>query len=646
MKNSKRAFTIVELVIVIAVIAILAAVLIPTFSGLIEKANVNSDQAAVKQMNTYLAADEQINGPAKTYDEALKVLNKSNLDANNYVALAAGYKIIYVPAINRVLYIDENSTVVYPEEYVNNPIVADEKAKGYWFTLSGSLIPDDTWKSLEYTDLSSYNVTKEDAKGEYSSYYGDAAEDVNLKAYAFRNDKTRLSGTATYKSKDGSTYTFVKVKNGPELLSFNGSMNKFSKETAYKETKNYTLFLSQDIDLANSDWKPVDVYGGNIDGKYVDASNELKSAVISNLNLSSKTGQVSSYYNNGVVSEATSLNYYYGFISVFKGNVLKDLTFKDYTIEKPGYDTISSLDKTIQRGGQYAATVCGLISPEPGSKVEISNIKIEGGTVISAQRAAGMFGAIGVPIQQKDSNGKGINVDCKDAEITFKKCVNGADVVSLSDIDGVTSPNYSTSGGIICKLGSYADNFNVKFIECENKGDISGSFAAGFIATVNGKGINVEFENCKNTGNIKGTVINSSTLGENDPKWISSQKPLDTVQAAGFVVCDSVAIDSYEFTNCQVENCTISIVQEGKIESNPNYLMADFIVQKKNPSVPVAFDAKTVSTANYLFNINMGGSTSISLLQNVDGSIKEVLETVSASVTDKKISVSGNKFQK
>lgn len=38
-KMNKKGFTIVELVIVIAVIAILAAVLIPTFSGVIEKAN-------------------------------------------------------------------------------------------------------------------------------------------------------------------------------------------------------------------------------------------------------------------------------------------------------------------------------------------------------------------------------------------------------------------------------------------------------------------------------------------------------------------------------------------------------------------------------------------------------------------------------
>ena len=37
-RNNKKGFTIVELVIVIAVIAILAGVLIPTFSGIISKA--------------------------------------------------------------------------------------------------------------------------------------------------------------------------------------------------------------------------------------------------------------------------------------------------------------------------------------------------------------------------------------------------------------------------------------------------------------------------------------------------------------------------------------------------------------------------------------------------------------------------------
>ena len=55
MKNTKRsAFTIVELVIVIAVIAILSAVLIPTFGGIIKNANVAADQTAAATLTTEL----------------------------------------------------------------------------------------------------------------------------------------------------------------------------------------------------------------------------------------------------------------------------------------------------------------------------------------------------------------------------------------------------------------------------------------------------------------------------------------------------------------------------------------------------------------------------------------------------------------
>ena len=52
-KNNKKGFTLVELVIVIAVIAILAAVLIPTFGGIISKANKSA--AEQEANNLYIA---------------------------------------------------------------------------------------------------------------------------------------------------------------------------------------------------------------------------------------------------------------------------------------------------------------------------------------------------------------------------------------------------------------------------------------------------------------------------------------------------------------------------------------------------------------------------------------------------------------
>ena len=57
MKKSKKGFTIVELVIVIAVIGILAAVLIPTFTSVIDNANRSAAQSNIKNASTTLLAD-------------------------------------------------------------------------------------------------------------------------------------------------------------------------------------------------------------------------------------------------------------------------------------------------------------------------------------------------------------------------------------------------------------------------------------------------------------------------------------------------------------------------------------------------------------------------------------------------------------
>ncbi len=57
-RNNKKGFTIVELVIVIAVIAILAGVLIPTFAGIVAKANNSSIQQETRAALTVILAEE------------------------------------------------------------------------------------------------------------------------------------------------------------------------------------------------------------------------------------------------------------------------------------------------------------------------------------------------------------------------------------------------------------------------------------------------------------------------------------------------------------------------------------------------------------------------------------------------------------
>ena len=71
-RNNKKGFTIVELVIVIAVIAILAGVLIPTFAGIVAKANASKAlqeaQNAYKEAYALAIADGKIDADGETQE--------------------------------------------------------------------------------------------------------------------------------------------------------------------------------------------------------------------------------------------------------------------------------------------------------------------------------------------------------------------------------------------------------------------------------------------------------------------------------------------------------------------------------------------------------------------------------------------------
>ena len=77
LKNKKKkGFTIVELVIVIAVIGILAAILIPTFINLTARANRISNESFVRNINTQLAMDDAQNNKHETMEGALAAAKK------------------------------------------------------------------------------------------------------------------------------------------------------------------------------------------------------------------------------------------------------------------------------------------------------------------------------------------------------------------------------------------------------------------------------------------------------------------------------------------------------------------------------------------------------------------------------------------
>ena len=92
-RNSKKGFTIVELVIVVAVIGILSAILIPTFANLTTQAQqsaLKSDLAAVYTTYTSDAADGKVGDASVDANPSIKLvaqdkvfLVKTNATADN-----------------------------------------------------------------------------------------------------------------------------------------------------------------------------------------------------------------------------------------------------------------------------------------------------------------------------------------------------------------------------------------------------------------------------------------------------------------------------------------------------------------------------------------------------------------------------------
>ena len=110
----RKGFTLVELVIVIAVIVILAAVLIPTFSGVIEKANNAKDYSLVSEMNKVLALEEATEGKNNTMYEATLDLKKYGMDIEKLPS-SKGYSYVWNAKENRIALLNGENKLVFPE---------------------------------------------------------------------------------------------------------------------------------------------------------------------------------------------------------------------------------------------------------------------------------------------------------------------------------------------------------------------------------------------------------------------------------------------------------------------------------------------------------------------------------------------------
>ena len=130
MKNSKKGFTLVELIIVVAVIALLAAVLIPTFSSLISKANQAKDEALVSNLNKAIALSTEKYDTV--YDVLGAVKENAGFDVAKISASVSEHEILWDSVNYCFVYKTEKGITGIPDTQTNK----DVKDYQYWQFLS------------------------------------------------------------------------------------------------------------------------------------------------------------------------------------------------------------------------------------------------------------------------------------------------------------------------------------------------------------------------------------------------------------------------------------------------------------------------------------------------------------------------------
>lgn len=440
----------------IAVIAILAAVLIPTFTSLIDKANQSSDQSAVRNMNLALQNAEAEGRPSGVA-EALEVLNEYGMDAQNYKALAKDRKFVYSVNENRVLYVTDDYWIEYPEEYAGK--YYDEAVYGTAITLERQIMPDDSWLENVQTGT---------------------ASDV---------ETFGTSGGAGILKDNAGNLLAAKVAKAGQLISVMDYISDNTHDPTDKivdtQFKDFTLFLSEDIDLGGAEVRPIKYFDGNFDG------NEK---TISGIVMSDATQQ--SYQTEG-----GSGNYYtyFGVVSIFAGKVFKDVTL-GVDIDFPGIAGKGNTTSSSWNNHTVGGAIGGIFTKGGTLNTVVSGVTVNG-SIESHSRIGGIVGYIG--------GAKGSS-NYANGSVMIENCKNNAQIKSAITAEA----GFSAAGGIVGNTNSVNSGFTLSINNCVNTGSVTAAHAAGIFSRAYGDG-DITIDGCTNEGEIYAYINDSVKAQQN-----------------------------------------------------------------------------------------------------------------------------------
>ena len=162
LKLNKKGFTIVELVIVIAVVAILAAVLIPTFIGLMQTAKTSADIQLVTSLNKVMAMQEALDGKNGTMYNALQDAKANGYDLSKLTPTSEGNDIVWDQSTDRFALVNPKAAtdqILFWDESLTKPSVDSNNIYKLWKIYTE--MPGEQTYSIYWAGTTAPNLTGE-----------------------------------------------------------------------------------------------------------------------------------------------------------------------------------------------------------------------------------------------------------------------------------------------------------------------------------------------------------------------------------------------------------------------------------------------------------------------------------------------------
>ena len=508
-KRLKRAFTIVELVIVIAVIAILAAVLIPTFTTLIDKANESNDIALVKNLNTALVSKEATD-EVNTMQDALDAAYEYGYTVDKLTPSSSG-DIVWDEVNNRFALINEKKEVVFEDGA--KPLTND-KAKIWKIVTELAEVQDYSWYvgglSKEAIEKFTFTMGVDTGSVEADVNYVTAAEqDVTIHtaggALTVNAKNATVSHYGTAQSVD------VQAVAGESYHEYGEVLGNISVKKGHFVAESGSSAAALIVTAATATDVKIDV-ADNSDVKSVAATNK---SVAANFSTIIQSGAQNVEVVETVIDE-TVYNSFAGGIGTEKS---------PYLIATEGqFEKINDLYAGKTERTEYTGKVYYFkqVDDIVFSRLIIINyftgVYDGNNHSISFGKNVKYSFAYLFSIVFNETTIKNINYSLKANQAIALVCKNDwfADRVSLTLENIVIDSNgetISSAQGNFSLFNVYAMfNFSkIKYVNCVNKANVNnagtstGVFIGSGVKIYNSYPATVEFINCANYGNITGT---------------------------------------------------------------------------------------------------------------------------------------------